>query len=94
MALPVQLSNNQTDPTIAFVENEGQSLETQWAMGNVKPVSKKVKKFRSFLTKTRRKKNWARISQQAAQINGAPSINAKHQHFQASCTVRTQKITL
>ena len=29
MTLPVQLTDKQTDPTIAFVENERQSWETQ-----------------------------------------------------------------
>ena len=36
----MQLSNEQTDPTNAFLESERQISETQWAMGNVKSVSK------------------------------------------------------
>jgi len=50
-------------------------------MGNVKFVSKKFKNFRSFLTKTGRKKIGQKISEHAAQMNCASLISAKTSAF-------------
>ena len=74
--LPRQLSNKQTDLTNALVENERQSEETQWEIGNVKCFRKNGKNL-SFFDEKWRKKNREKISQHATQLNGTPSINAK-----------------
>ena len=34
---------------------------------------------------------WQKLLQHAAQLNAAPSINAKNYHFEAYCEDRTQK---
>ena len=44
----MQLSNKQTAPSNAFVENERQSYETQWTMRKVKSFSKNFEEFRSL----------------------------------------------
>ena len=40
------------------------------------------------------KKDWQKISQRAAQLNGATSISVKHQHFQAYCEDEVKNISL
>ena len=44
----MQLTNKKKDPPNWFVESDRQSSETQWAMGNVESVSKKLKNFGYF----------------------------------------------
>ena len=56
MTLPLQLNNKQMDPTNAFVEKERQSSERQWAMENVKSVSKNLKTSAFFDKKLAEKK--------------------------------------
>ena len=41
----MQLSNQETDPSNTFVENERQKYEKQGAIGNVEHVSKKFSFF-------------------------------------------------
>ena len=67
-ALPVHLSNKQTDPINAFTEKE---LETQWAVPNL------FRKNSAFSDQNWQKKIWQKTSQHSAQLKGAPSINAK-----------------
>ena len=73
----MHLSKKQTDRTNAFVENDGQSRETQWAMGNVKSVSKKFKKFRFLRRQLAQIFFPQKISQHSAQVNGVLSSSAK-----------------
>ena len=68
----MHLSNKQTDPTIAFVE-KASKLGRQWAMCNVKPLSKKFRSFDEYWPKC----FWQNISQYAAQLNAVPPISAK-----------------
>ena len=49
---------------------------------------------KNSVLKTRRKKNSKKKSQHAAQLNGAPSINAKTLDFPSLLKNRTQKYTL
>ena len=80
----------------AFVENDHQSKETQWAMENVKHVSRKFKDFSCFFLK----KNWPKKkfsrkkSQHAARLKGVPSISAKTVAFPAECENRNKKYSL
>ena len=60
----MQLSNNKIDPTNVFPEKEHQSQELQWAMGNVKSVSKKITTFYQKLVE----QNLAKLSQHNAQL--------------------------
>ena len=58
--LSTPLSKKQMHPANTFEENERQSYETQWAMGNVEHVSKKFKIFSTFSTKTDQKNNFGK----------------------------------
>ena len=75
--LSMQPSNKRMDSTNAFVENEHQIWEMEWAMGNGKSVMKKFKTFALLLTEPGGKKSWQKVSQHATQVNGLPQISAK-----------------
>ena len=74
--LAMQLSNKQTDPTNAFVQNERQSGEAQWAMSNLFQKNSKItmKTIQNFDENcpTKIGENW-----HAAQVSGVPSISPK-----------------
>ena len=66
------------DPTNAFLEIEHRSKKTNWALQNVKSVSKNFEeKLRSVFDENRQKKFWPKLQQQAAQMNAVLSTKAK-----------------
>ena len=74
-SFPMQLNFKQMNPTNASVETGVPIQETQWPLWNAKSVSQKLKNFCFSLDK-----NWPKKltkTQNAAQLNGVPSIRAK-----------------
>ena len=75
--LPIQLSNKQTDPANAFVENERHKLRNAFGNGECRTCFEKIQKLQLFPPRTGRKKNRQKLSQHACQLKALPSYSAK-----------------
>ena len=82
--LPIQLSNKQTDPANAFVENERHRLRNAVGNGECRTCFEKIQKFQLFFGRELAIKTRKNLSQHTSQLSAVPSISANILAFPSS----------